>query len=240
VGRLENGKVCFVPFVLPGERVTARVRKQKSKYVEADLDKIVEPAPDRVEPPCPVFGRCGGCHYQHISYERQLAIKRQQVEDVLRRLAGIQDPEVAPTVASPVEYHYRNRVTVHADHGKVGFFAARSRKVVDVEQCPIASDAVNLLLKELRESKPYEGEYPLREPGKFRGFRQINDAVSILLQDVVAKAAAPGGHLLVDAYCGAGFFARHLSAMFQAVIGIEWSADAVRSARAEMNHHEIY
>lgn len=240
VGRLENGKVCFVPFVVPGERVTARIRKQKSSFVEADLDQVLEPSGDRVEPPCPVFGQCGGCQYQHISYSRQLQIKQQQVGDVLRRLGGVKDPVVAPTVASPLEYGYRNRITVHAGYGKVGFFAARSRRIIDVEQCPIASGPVNALLKEMRRSKPYDGEIPLREPGTFRGFRQVNDSVAGLLREVVTQAAQPGGPLLVDAYCGAGFFARHLSGIFQSVIGIEWSADAVRAAREEMLPHENY
>lgn len=238
--RLENGKVCFVPRVIPGERVTVRLLREKASYAEAELESLVEVSPDRVVPPCPVFGRCGGCHYQHMTYERQLLLKRDQVADVLRRIGGVEGLEVEPTAPSPSEYAYRNRVTVHARKGAVGFFGARSRNVVDVKTCPIASEAVNALLTELRASRPRDGEYPLREPGEFRGFRQVNDSASVALVEVVTAMAAPGGTLLVDAYCGAGFFAGRLKGMFDLVVGIEWSADAIRSAREKAGEGEKY
>lgn len=240
LGRLTDGKVCFVPWVIPGERVEVRLQREKKSYAEAELARLLEASPDRVKPPCPVFTRCGGCQYQHIKYDRQLAIKRDQVADTLRRLAGLQDPLVEPTVGSPLEYHYRNRVTVHADKGRIGFYEPKSRRIVEVEQCPIASEAVNAMLAELRASRPDDGEYPLRESGEFRGFRQVNDATAICLLEVVEEFARPGGGLLVDAYCGAGFFAKRLKAMFRQIVGIEWSADAVRAARQGVGDDEIY
>jgi len=238
--RLENGKVCFVPRVIPGERVTVRILREKAGYTEADLAGLVEVSPDRVSPKCPVFGRCGGCQYQHMTYARQLTLKRDQVADVLRRLGGVEGLAVEPTAPSPNEYAYRNRVTVHARKGVVGFFGARSRNVVDVSACPISTDAVNALLAELRTSRPRDGEYPLREPGEFRGFRQVNDSVAVALAEVVADMAAPGGALLVDAYCGAGFFAARLKEMFGQTVGIEWSADAIRAAREKAGEREKY
>ena len=68
LGRLPDGKVCFFPGVIPGERVQVRIRRQRASYAEADLVKILEASPDRVKPPCPVYGRCGGCQYQHVKY----------------------------------------------------------------------------------------------------------------------------------------------------------------------------
>ncbi len=238
--RLEDGKVCFVPRVIPGEQVAVRIRRERKSYAEADLVRVLEASSDRVAPRCPVFGQCGGCHYQHISYARQLEIKREQVADVLGRLGGVRDVEVEPVVASPMEYEYRNRVTVHVRQGKTGFFGAGSRRVVEVEDCAIATALVNAQLAELRKTNPADGEYPLREPGEFRGFRQVNDAAAPLLLEVVADLAAPGGELLVDAYCGAGFFAKRLREMFGLTLGIEWSADAVRSARERADGSEIY
>ncbi|HRJ72550.1 MAG TPA: TRAM domain-containing protein [Terrimicrobiaceae bacterium] len=240
MGRLENGKVCFVPRVIPGERVTALVRKEKASYAEADLSAVLDASPDRMEPVCPVFGRCGGCHYQHVRYERQLVFKQEQVADVLRRIGGQGNPPVEPTVPSPQDFHYRNRITVHVKDGRVGFYAPGSRKIVEISECPIATEKVNGLLAELRGSRPGNGEYPLREPGEFRGFRQVNDAIAGRLLEVVEEMAAPGGGLLVDAYCGAGFFAKRLSAMFHMTVGIEWSADAVRAARQGVGDNEIY
>ena len=240
IGRLANGKICFVPRVIPGEKVRTRIRRKHASYVEADLEEVVEPSPDRVMPKCPVYGRCGGCHYQHLSYARQLAIKSEQVAEVLRRLGGIPDPPVEPTVPSPAQFHYRNRITVHSKSGRVGFFGPRSRRIVEVSQCPIATERVNTLLAALRASRPKDGEHPLREPSEFRGFRQVNDAVAERLLEIVEEMARPGGRLLVDAYCGAGFFAKRLTALFELIIGIEWSADAIRAAREGAGAREIY
>ncbi|HEY5706534.1 MAG TPA: TRAM domain-containing protein [Terrimicrobiaceae bacterium] len=240
IGRLANGKICFVPRVIPGEQVKATIRTRHASYVEADLKEVVEPSPDRVKPKCPVYGRCGGCHYQHISYPRQLAIKSEQIFEVLRRLGGIPDPPVEPIVPSPVQFNYRNRITAHSKSGRIGFFGPRSHRIVEVSQCPIATEPVNALLATLRESRPKDGEYPLREPSAFRGFRQVNDAVADRLLELVEEMAQPGARLLVDAYCGAGFFAKRLAALFEMTIGIEWSVDAVRAARQGAGAREIY
>jgi 23S rRNA (uracil1939-C5)-methyltransferase len=240
LGRLDSGKVCFVPGVIPGERVVVRIQRERASYAEAGLERVVEASPDRIAPECRVYGRCGGCRYQHITYEGQLEIKRGQVADVLRRLGGVADVKVEPTVPSPDQFGYRNRVTVHVRRGVVGFFSEGSNRVVNVTRCPIATAAVNALLADLRASRPRDGEYPLREPGEFRGFRQVNDGAAQALQEVVADFAAPGGGLLVDAYCGAGFFAKRLRTMFRLVIGIEWSTDAVRAARENTRAEEIY
>lgn len=238
--RLPNGKVCFVPWVIPGEKVEFSITKERSSFAEAQLRAVLEPSADRVSPPCPVFQRCGGCQYQHIAYERQLVIKQDQVRDVLKRLAGLAEPEVAPTLASPKPYGYRNRVTVHVDRGRLGFFAPASRKVVEIRQCPIASETVNAQLTELRQSHPEDGQYPLREPSTFRGFRQVNDAAAAVLLETVGQAMPENGGLLVDAYSGAGFFARALSDRFERVIGIEWSGDAVRAAKEAAGPKETY
>lgn len=238
--RLPNGKVCFVPRVIPGERVELRIGRERSSYAEAQLVKVVETSPDRVTPPCPVFGQCGGCQYQHIAYPRQLELKSQQVADVLRRLGGAKDVTVEHTMASPLPYQYRNRVTVHVHHGRIGFYAPKSRKVVPVRKCPIASETVNTLLDDLRKSSPRDGEYPLREPSEFRGFRQVNDAAAAILVEVALSMAQPGGPLLVDAYCGAGFFAQKFSGLFKLIIGIEWSEDSIRTARQRAGCSEIY
>ena len=100
VGRAE-GLAIFVPFVIPGEQVTARLTKKKKKFAEAELLSVNEPSPDRVEPRCPYFGACGGCAYQHIRYDRQLAIKTAQVEQTLRRLGRLNDVPMRPAIASP-------------------------------------------------------------------------------------------------------------------------------------------
>lgn len=241
IGRLPSGKVCFVAGTIPGETVTVDIQREKSGYAEGSLVSIKEASPERVKAPCPVYGKCGGCTYQHITYHRQLVIKRDQVSEVLRRIGGVRTPMVDEVVPSPQEFGYRNRITVHTKRGRTGFYASRSRDIVDVSRCLIASDEVNEQLKSLRSEKLSDGERTLREEGyTYRGFRQVNSQAAELLAEIVSEQMEPGGDLLVDAYCGAGFFAKKLRPRFRQVIGIEWSADAVRAAREKVTDREIY
>lgn len=156
VGRVD-GWVVFVNFALPGERVRARVFCNAQSHSEADLAAVLEPSPGRVEPRCPLFGECGGCQYQHLDYSAQLEWKRRQVHDLLERLAGI-GFEVSPVIPSPVQYHYRSKITPHFKHpsggkiAEIGFLRiGRRQQLIDVPQCPIASEAINRRLPSLRE-----------------------------------------------------------------------------------------
>lgn len=109
LGRTPVGEgqwVVMVPFALSGERVRAKVYRNHKNYSEADLVEVLRAAPERVEPRCPLFGRCGGCQYQHLQYAGQLAWKRQQVAELLLHMAKLECP-VAPVIGSPREYAYR-------------------------------------------------------------------------------------------------------------------------------------
>src|SRR4029079_18027909 len=112
VGRVE-GKAVFVPFTIAGERVTARVVRQKKSFAEAELVEVLKGSPERVSPPCPYFERCGGCAYQHMTYEHQLHWKSHQVGQALRRVGKFRELALRPIVPSPWDYEYRNRITLH-------------------------------------------------------------------------------------------------------------------------------
>ena len=107
-----EGWVVMVPFTLPGEKVKVRVYRNHKNYSEADLLQVLTPSPHRIDPRCPLFGRCGGCQYQHLAYPEQLKWKRQQVEEVLKFMAGVEFT-VAPVIASPKEFGYRSKITPH-------------------------------------------------------------------------------------------------------------------------------
>ena len=106
------GWVVMVPFTLPGERVRVRVFRNHKNYSEADLVAVLTASPHRIAAPCPLFGRCGGCQYQHLTYAEQLAWKRRQVAELLQHMAGITF-EVNPVIGSPREYGYRSKITPH-------------------------------------------------------------------------------------------------------------------------------
>jgi tRNA/tmRNA/rRNA uracil-C5-methylase (TrmA/RlmC/RlmD family) len=205
----------------------------------ARIEAILEASPFRQPAPCPYFGACGGCDYQHISYAHQLAIKQGQVKQVLARIGGITDAPINPIIPSPKTFGYRNRITVHTDRGAIGYFARESRTVIDVEACPIASPAVNALLKQLRERAPKPGRHhALRENAYQTTFSQTNDEVAMLLQGYVVQMVGSG--VVIDAYAGDGFFAHELARKVTRVIGIDWNRPAIERARRFAQTNERY
>ena len=242
MGRLEDGRVVFVPFVAAGEKVRVEITRRLKGYLEARLLAVDDASPERVEPHCPYFGRCGGCSYQHLHIGEQRRIKRAQVAQVLKRVGKLPDAPVADMVPSPVDYEYRNRITVHVRGGTIGFYGQNARELVDIARCPISEPAVNAALSQFR-ARPYlrEGHCTLRGDGSRRTFRQTNDAAAGELLRMVRTLAdqGPWRHL-VDAYCGTGFFAHDLAGRFDTVTGLERNSRAVDEAQRLAVPHERY
>ncbi len=153
-----DGRVVLAPFVLPGERVRAVSERERPGLVHARTLEILEPAAGRVAAPCPYFGRCGGCHYQHASYEYQLAAKRGILAEELRRLGKLEAPtEIVAVAAEP--WGYRNRVQVHIENGHLGYLEERSHRLCAIDHCPIASPRVNETIGTLAEML-YDPRWP--------------------------------------------------------------------------------
>jgi tRNA/tmRNA/rRNA uracil-C5-methylase (TrmA/RlmC/RlmD family) len=239
VGRID-GKAIFVPFTISGERVRVRIVREKKHFAEAEVVDLIEASPHRVAPPCPYFGRCGGCAYQHINYEQQLAIKSRQVREVLQRIGKLKDLPMRPIIPSPRQYAYRNRITVHAQDGVIGFFQRDSHRLIDIEHCPIARDEVNCALTELRRHRVRDGNYTLRAESGPRVFSQTNDDVASALREMINGLIPAGQELLIDVYCGSGFFAKALLDKFERVIGIDWDKFAIAAAKENATEKEIY
>jgi len=165
IGRV-NGKICFVPFTAVGDTVKIRIKTEKKSYCEGEVLEIVEPSPLRVNPPCPVFGKCGGCDWQHLEYAVQLQAKQEIFAEILWRNARVEPDRILPIIGAPEPYGYRSRIQLKMRYveGKIhiGFFKAGSHYVVDVpKECAISCPAVNLTFLELREILD-----ELPEPGK--------------------------------------------------------------------------
>lgn len=140
VARAEDGRVVFVPATCPGDTVDVRVTADHGRYVEAELAGIVTPSEDRRTPPCPYYGHCGGCQWQHISYGVQAEAKRTQLIDSLQRIGKLSGFEVAPTLVSDTPYGYRNRLEMRSGTGAdkrpvLGLTAARSDEIVPIDSC---------------------------------------------------------------------------------------------------------
>ncbi len=149
--------VIQIPFVLPGEKVIARIFRNHKNYSDADCIEILKASPERIDSKCSLFGTCGGCQYQNARYETQLRWKRKQVEESYLRIGKI-STFVNPVIPSPKIFGYRSKLTPHyeksknAESRKIGFLRHGSRKaLVDVSHCPIATDPINNVLPSKRD-----------------------------------------------------------------------------------------
>ena len=153
IGRLPDGRAVFVRGGIPGERVRIEVERQKKRWARARLLEVLDPSPDRVEPPCPFAADCGGCQWQHIALDRQRALKREILRGQIQHLAGIDDPPVEEVraVGEPDGFGYRNHVVLSVDgEGRVGYLREGTHEVVPVDHCAV----LHPLLQEWHEALP--------------------------------------------------------------------------------------
>jgi tRNA/tmRNA/rRNA uracil-C5-methylase (TrmA/RlmC/RlmD family) len=234
-----DGKVIFVPFTIDGELVKVRITESHKSFSMASVQTVLEASPYREKAPCPYYQTCGGCDYQHIQYAHQLELKRLQVENALRRIAKLLEVVVPPVIPGSKRYGFRNRITIHSDGDAIGFFRKKSRQIVDIVRCALASDVVNAKLAELRHRGLASGHHAtVREDDTITTFTQTNDEVARKIVDYIAARAR--GPTLVDAYCGSGFFAHHLASAFESIIGIEWNQLACDLATRSALANEKY
>lgn len=243
-----GGLVVLIPYVLPGEEVRFLVESRKPGLVNGRLLEVLTPSPLRVAPPCPYFGRCGGCHYQHAPYPFQLQAKRAILQEVLRRLGRLAAPASIELLTGP-EFEYRNRAQFHIASGRIGFHRAGSHQLVDVERCAIASPGLNQALQELRSRRlparlnsievfTNESQTQFRAVGcgppalpldypaageRFRVRPQSFFQVNRFLVDALVSACVPveGGHSAWDLYAGVGLFSLPLARRFSRVTAVE-------------------
>jgi len=147
-----NGKTLFVSLAAPGDRVRVRVEREQGNVLFAVIEEILAPSPLRVEPPCPYFGRCGGCDFQQLSYEAQLAAKAEIIRDCLHRIARLENvPEIVVT-PSPNQWRYRMRATwqIDQDLHTIGYYERGSRRVCDVVDCAVLQPELQGQLEAVR------------------------------------------------------------------------------------------
>ncbi|MDA3797581.1 MAG: TRAM domain-containing protein [Kiritimatiellae bacterium] len=166
LSRTEEGMVVFTPGTLVGETVEVEIVKQHKNFAEAKLLNIVVPSPDRIEPACPLQkcdleAKCPGCTYQYVKYETEVKFKNEQLIDLLTNMGKVElVDQVKPPVSSPKEYNYRNKILLHRDGEKFGYFSEDNRTLIDVSECLLAKTEINELLKELRERPGFLKENP--------------------------------------------------------------------------------
>jgi tRNA/tmRNA/rRNA uracil-C5-methylase (TrmA/RlmC/RlmD family) len=244
VGRTDDF-VVFVPFVIVGETVEAEITEVKKNFARAKLLHVITPSPERVEPPCQYFTRCGGCQYQHMDYATQLQMKQKQIADLFERVGKISRDVVAPVLPCPSPYGYRNRIMIRSQWNgpakklEIGFIRSDRPFVEDIEECKIAEPALNEQIKHVRAHPPHKGgiKVVLRvQPENWEvppdSFFQNNFFLLPKLVETVREfLQASGAKHLVDLYCGVGFFGIEAAGTVESFVGVEYDKLAIAAAR---------
>lgn len=258
VGRVD-GKVCFVRGALPGEEVVFRVVKETDSYTKGELREIIVRSPDRAEPVCRYYGKCGGCQLQHISYEKELFYKRQQIIELVSRIAGKKDFDCLEIAPSQSPYNYRSSVTLHRKGSGWGYYAADGVSLMAIDSCPIAAEAINarlgsILVPEAKESVTVKADWQGKVwvsdmPGERffldrygdtelyvspKAFTQANRAVSLEIARVLGEWISETGEdsAFFDAYCGIGFYTFLVKGDFGLRAGMDESRIAIDCAQS--------
>ena len=237
--------VVFVPFVLVDEVVEVEITEVKKNFARAKLLRIEKPSPERVEPACRYFGKCGGCQYQHVEYAAQLRLKRKQIADLFERVGKFSSDLVGTVIPCPQPYGYRNRIMIRSQWNKpeqklnIGFVRCDCGLVEDIEECKIAEPILNEQIAHVRAHPPPRGglKVVLRVPPEDwdvppDSFFQSNFFLLPKLVETVREFLHAGGaRHLVDLYCGVGFFGIQLAGAVESFVGVEYDQRAVKSAR---------
>ena len=249
-----NGLVIFVADAAPDEEAEVEITFVKKNFAEAELVCVIRPSPSRIQPPCPVAGRCGGCNWQHIDAATQLTWKRQLVLESLQKFSGfaVDDSIIAATVPSPKAFRYRNRVQLHHSGPHMGFFARGSHDIVDIDDCPITDERLSSQIPALKK------EFEHAKAGRFEIFVKPSGGTARMDRAAVGAAEAPfsqvnteqnenliaevlrlvAKHLgssrtVYDLYAGGGNFTFPLAERFPEtkLVGVELNSESVRLAK---------
>ncbi|MCS7150273.1 MAG: 23S rRNA (uracil(1939)-C(5))-methyltransferase RlmD [Caldimicrobium sp.] len=151
LGRLPEGKIVFVPYVIPGEKVKITVVEEHKDYAIAQVEDVIIPSPNRVKPPCRYYTLCGGCQFQHLDYETELKIKEEVLRDLFIRQGYKEEIPLKSVINSPVEYGYRNKLRLHVESPplKMGFVKRKTHEVLRIEECLLGDQLLNEILSYL-------------------------------------------------------------------------------------------
>ena len=241
-----QGLAIFVPASAPGDRALCRIVELRRRFARAEIESIRVPGPDRREPPCVFYGRCGGCDWMHLDDAAQARARREILADALVRIGHLELLPRIEWLPSPRAFGYRARARIACHDGRVGFRAAGSRQVVDVSECIVLDEATQREMDRLRGAgAPPAGEIEVRGfGGEAAGLRvspgaffQANGSLWHGWQRTVAEACGEG-ELAVELYAGVGFYTAALVRAFKRVIAVDRSRaarDLRHNTRAEVH-----
>lgn len=253
-----NDLVVFVPYSAPGDTLKVEITKVSKSFSEAKIVEILNPSSLRINPPCPHYGNCGGCQLQHINYSSQLQLKSQLSKETIQRSLQICDLsfEWLDPIASPKEWHYRNRIQIHSDGHSVGFMKRNSHQIIDVATCLIAEPGINERLTQIRSNIDFKGKKELYldtqlaaktrlldEKGHSQEFSQVNRFANSLLIQIVNSwiKSNENGHFY-DFYCGNGNFFNSVQKnhSFNSYTGVELNPQNLNQIETESKKNSYF
>lgn len=264
-----EGRVVFIPGVLPGEEVIAEITEAKKDFARARLVSVDAPSPDRVAPPCKLAGTCGGCDWLHIDPAAQARFKIDVARDSLRRMGGFDWPSLEIETGAPLGY--RNRVQVHVNRGgQTGFLGRGAHDFVRVPECPVAHPALAPVFAEkvragsperflayghsdtdgiphlARADEAHDTEITVRVLDRditfpLRGFFQSNlEMTQRLIPFALQGLSGGAGTVAFDLYSGVGLFGAFLKDHFERVVCIEFNRHALAYARRNVGESGLF
>jgi 23S rRNA (uracil1939-C5)-methyltransferase len=244
VGLLRHhGFVIFICFCLPQEKVIVEIEKVYKNYATAKLIKIVLPSPNRVQPKCKVFGICGGCQLQHLSYEEQLKHKEEVVNDSIKKIAKIDSPHIS-IIPSPKIWAYRRHITLKRQGEKAGFIGVDNKTFIEIDECPIFdNNKFELLPGQTKLFKSNEHVHQIMDltifssPNAFiQNHKEQSEAI---YKDVVNKILNINPRKVLDLYCGIGITSILIAKNSIDCLGIELNKEAIELAKKSANYNKV-
>ena len=253
-----NNKICFVENALPNEIVDIEITKDKAKYQEAKVIKILEASKDRIEVDCPYYNKCGGCSLRHLSYDKENEYKEKKLEETLKHIGNL-NIRVNKIIYNN-EFNYRNKVTFHNANNKLGYYEKNTRNIINIDYCLLLDNLINDNIKNIKTN---EKEVIIRSSNNSKellinnkdhiitnigdkkyylskeSFFQINKYLTKDLYNLVRNGINKKYNKCLDLYCGIGSIGIYISDLVNEVIGVDYNESNINDANKNKELNNI-
>lgn len=253
-----NDKIVFIPNTMIGEIVKIKVTKNKKNYMEAQVIEYIKESKNRIKNLCPYYDKCGGCDILHLPYNEQLQYKENKIKNIISRYLK-KDIKINNIIKSDKQFNYRNKVTLHAQNSKIGYYERNTNNIIPISNCLLLDTSLNNYIKTIDKLNE---DLILRTNGKdilddnnsfikknigrykylvsLKSFFQVNDNVTFKLYEKVKEYCnSTREDNILDLYCGTGTIGIYLSDECNKVLGIEINKQAIIDANKNKELNNI-
>lgn len=231
-----EGQVIFVPFVIPGEEIEVEITESRKNFSKGKLLQVLNPSKERIAPLCPYFGKCGGCQLQHMSYDTQLAYKKNAVKEALIRIGKIQNLPDFTIEGTPIQWEYRRQIRLKKRGEELGFIGYDNVSFVPIKRCLIYSKH-NLPFQKATSPFTVEGLTFFSSPSAF--VQNHPEQSALLYKDICTLVLKSQAKKVLDLYCGIGVTSILLGANGIESLGIEMNKEAIVFANKNAEYNKI-